>query len=134
MQRVPHFDRLLCIAYCAERLASPELIEPLDRLLSKEFIAGNTSTTPTEAGPNYHDAYAEVQLAAAALRCGSVAGGRRLVDYLEDAHSILKGFAHAELMAVSTEDLGLSSQAWGKWLTQQVKLIPVPYEDDGHVF
>ena len=134
MQRVPHFDRLLCIAYSAERLAAPELIPPLDRLLDRKFITGNTSTTPAEAGPNYHSAYVEVQLAAAAMRCGSIAGGQRLIEYLGDIHSILKLFAHGELVAVSGKDVGLAREAWREWLAKQVKLLPVPYENNGPVF
>ncbi|MBT3381431.1 MAG: FAD-dependent oxidoreductase [Lentisphaerae bacterium] len=134
MQRVPHFDRLLCIAYCAERLADPALIAPLDKLLGRRFVVGNLSSTPAEAGPNYHDAYAEVQLAAAAFRCGSKEGGRRLITYLKDLHSILKLFACAELKAASGVDLGVSPERWSTWLNQQDKLAHVPYRTDTLVF
>ena len=84
MQRVPHFDRLLCIAFALERLADDRLTQVVDRLLDKPYVGGYLSLANEDAGMNYHGAYAEVSLAAAAARCGSLKGARRLAMYLDD--------------------------------------------------
>ena len=134
MQRSPHFDRLLCIAFCADRLAEERLTPALEALLDKEYVGGNISHDLAQAGPAYHNALAEVSLAAAAARCGSVRGGLRLVGFLADAHGILSGFAQRELTAVIGHDLGRSPEPWREHLADNAQLQPLAYVDQGPVF
>ena len=130
MQRVPHFDRLLCIAFCAERLARPELVPPLDGLLDREHVGGNMTQEANEAGLKYHSAYAEVLLAAAAARCGSTKGARRLAQFLEDVHGILARFARRELCEMTGQDFGRDAGPWTAWLEGQAALTPVPVDQE----
>ncbi len=135
MQRVPHFDRLLCIAFCVERLAAPELIAPMECLLNREHIGGYLTIHDEEAaGPAYHGALAEVALAAAAARCGSRGGMKRLIDFLQDLHHILGAFARRELNAVSGVDLGRDPAAWRDWLATTWSPTSVPLEKTPRVF
>jgi len=135
MQRTPHFDRLLCIAFCAERLAAPDLITPMEFLLGREWVGGYLTRSDTAAaGPAYHGAYAEVSLAAAAARCGSRKGVERLIDFLEDLHEILSAFAQAELKAVGRIDFGRDVGAWRDWLATAWRSASVPLKATCHVF
>ena len=134
MQRVPHFDRLLCIAFALERLASGRLVTAVERLLDKPHIGGYLSRTNKNAGINYHGAYAEVSLAVAAARCGSIKGAQRLAEYLDDVHEILSAFAYQELVEMTCEDFGRHSSAWLKWLVGRETLSPVPYKGMDYVF
>ena len=134
MQRVPHFDRLLCIAFALERLADPRLVPAADRLLDRPHVTGYLSTTNDRAGLNYHGAYAEVSLAAAATRCGSVKAVTRLAAYLGDVHEILSTFAYRELCEVTGQDRGRRSAAWQEWLSEREVLIPVRYTGTQPVF
>ncbi|NLF16020.1 MAG: FAD-dependent oxidoreductase, partial [Lentisphaerae bacterium] len=81
MRRVPHFDRLLSIAFCAERLGEPCLAAPLEALLEREFVGGYAHRGLDGAGQRYQGALAEVHLAAAATRCGSLDAARRLAGF-----------------------------------------------------
>ena len=130
MQRVPHFDRLLCIAFCAERLAHPDLAPALDDLLDREHVGGNVTLSGDNAGLRYHSALAEVLLAAASTRCGSRKGARRLADYLEDVHGILARFAHRELCAVTGQDFGRDAEGWTAWIEGRPGLDSVPYDGE----
>jgi len=134
MQRVPHFDRLLCIAFALERLADPRLIPAADRLLDRPHVTGYLSTTNDRAGLNYQGAYAEVSLAAAAARCGSIRAATRLSAYLDDVHEILSLFAYHELCEVTEQDWGRSSNAWQEWLCEREGLAPVRYARTSPVF
>ncbi|MFC1714203.1 FAD-dependent oxidoreductase [Candidatus Poribacteria bacterium] len=134
MQRVPHFDRLLCIAFALERLASRRFVPSVEELLDKSYIGGYLSRTNKNAGFNYHGAYAEVSLAAAAARCGSIKGAQCLAEYLDDVHEILSTFAYQELREITCEDFGRDSSAWLKWLAGQEALSPVPYKGLDYVF
>ncbi|MCK5806466.1 MAG: FAD-dependent oxidoreductase, partial [Lentisphaeria bacterium] len=135
MQRVPHFDRLLCIAFCVERLGTTGLAAPMEWLLDREWIGGQSTRGDEDAaGPLYHSALAEVKLAAAAARCGSRKGLERLVQYLDDLHEILSAFAHQELAAVTDVDFGRDADAWTEWLATQITLPCAPLKGEQPVF
>ena len=135
MQRVPHYDRLLCLAACVERLAAPELAAPMERLLARPHIGGYCTTEDEDsAGPNYHSALAEVRLTAAAARCGSRRAAERLVVFLEDCHEILARFAHSELRAIARTDPGRSVSDWRRRLENRSPLPPAPCPDTPPVF
>jgi hypothetical protein len=134
MQRVPHFDRLLNLAFCAERLGEPRLGTALDGLLERQWIGGWGRRDGEDSGRVYHSALAEVLLAAAAARCGSRLGARRLAGFLDDVHDILASFALAELREISGQDLGRNPNAWATWLTTLETLPPCPVGATERVF
>lgn len=134
MQRVPHFDRLLSLAFCAERLGEPRLAPALDRLLDREFIGGYAGTEATDSGRRYQGALAEVLLAAAAARCGSRHGALRLTAFLDDTHAILARFAASELRAISGQDCGSDRGRWERWLHGAGSLEPRPLPAGPPVF
>jgi hypothetical protein len=141
MQRVPHFDRLLCIAFALERLANPRFIPSVESLLDKPNVRGYLSVTNEDAGLNYHGAYAEVSLAAAAARCGSVKGAQRLAEFLDDVHEILSTFAYRELREMTgTEPCpcegrdGRSSAVWLEWLADREELPSVTCSAPEYIF
>ncbi|MBN2448922.1 MAG: FAD-dependent oxidoreductase [Lentisphaeria bacterium] len=134
MQRVPHFDRLLSIAFCAERLGDPRLAPPLERLLEREWIGGWMRASIEEAGPAYHSALVEVHLAAAAARCGGRQGALRLAAFLDDIHSILRGFARRELEEITGREIEATRPAWEAWLQSPPELPPHPLPVSERVF
>jgi hypothetical protein len=134
MQRVPHFDRLLNLAFCAERLGSSLLGPALEGLLKREWIGGWLRREGDDSGRVYHSALAEVLLAAAAARCGSRPGALRLAAFLDDTHDILARFALAELRAITGQRLERERAAWESWLETAQTLSPRPLEAEATVF
>jgi len=134
MQRVPHFDRLLSIAFCAERLGHPGLAQPLEGLLQQEFVGGWMRPAVDEAGSCYYSALAEVLLAAAAARCGSRPGVLRLASFLDDVHGILVRFARNELREITGQDAGWERAAWEARLLSAPPLKPTPLPRGEPVF
>ena len=61
-------------------------------------------------------AYLEVLIARALARCGSPEGFLILINYLNDARTLLAEHAHSELVAITGQDLGKNMAAWSQWL------------------
>ncbi|NLF17621.1 MAG: hypothetical protein GX595_10230, partial [Lentisphaerae bacterium] len=78
------------------------------------------------AGQRYQGALAEVHLAAAATRCGSLDAARRLAGFCAEAHAILARFASRELQQVVGPALGPDRAAWEACLRRRRRLAPQP--------
>jgi hypothetical protein len=117
------------IAYGAERLGDPESIPVLTRLHTYPPLRNQMCLSGFQADHLPERlAYLEVLIGRALARCGSPEGFLILINYLDDVRTLLAEHAHAELVAITGEDLGKNVSAWGQWLEREGdELAPVPW-------
>ncbi|MFW6256636.1 MAG: FAD-dependent oxidoreductase, partial [Bacillota bacterium] len=134
LQRIPHYDRILNLCFCVERLADEKFISPLETLLSKPYMSGYISDNNLEAGKNYINANMEIRAARTLARCGGKKGVKVLAEYLNDVHAILVDHAYQELKEITDKDFGLDDESWNEWLETKEKLDTTPYLRRDYIF
>jgi flavin-dependent dehydrogenase len=122
-----HYVDAVCVG--AEQLGDPSAIPILKQLHNYPVFHGQVLRNGFQA--NYlkeRQAYLEVVLGRALARCGSADGLVILINFLEDARSLLAEQAHDELIAVTGRDFGKDVKAWTEWLEAEGdSLKPVPW-------
>lgn len=109
-----------------ERLAGPGAVPMLHRLHSYAPFRDQVCPQGFQADFFYErQAYLELVIGRTLARCGSLEGYAVLVNYLDDARSLLAEHAHSELKAISGQDLGKDAEAWHRWLARQKFNLPV---------
>jgi len=125
--RIPHYDRILSLAFSLERLADIKAIPALENLIEKPYIGGYAQKHDIYAGGLYISAYLEICLARALARCGSKKGALLLSEYMDDVQAILSDHAYNELKEIFGLDLGEDSLKWREWIMNQKALPVKPY-------
>ena len=115
------FGYVHSLAYVSERLADPESIPLLRRLLTDNAFQGvrvSRNDDPRRCTDPVRErfAYLELSLGRALARCGHRRGWEILIDYLDDARSFLFRSALHELRELSGRDFEYDTGAWKKWL------------------
>jgi hypothetical protein len=117
------------IAYGAERMGDRAARSVLTQLHSHPLFHNHMVTSSFQ--PEFRGerlAYLEVLIGRALARCGGPKGYLILINYLDDVRTLLAEHAHAELVAISGEDLGKNVAAWCQWLERKGDdLEPVPW-------
>lgn len=122
--RVPHYDRILSLAFSLERLADPKAAPALECLIDRPYIGGYVSKEDLYAGGSYLSAYLEICVARALARCGSQKGALLLADYMEDVQAVLSDHAYHEIKEITGQDLGKDAVQWKEWIKAQ-EILPV---------
>ncbi len=117
------------VCFGAERLATPELIPLLRRLLNYQPFHNKYSYDGFQADyVQERQAYLEIVIARALARCGSPEGFVVLINYLNDSRALLAEHAHTELKSITGEQYGKSVADWSEWLESRGdQLVPVPW-------
>lgn len=100
--KTPFYYRLMNIAFAAAHRADPRLAPALEKLLAREGVTGYAVPLASHERPRFMLAHIEVQLARAAVRCGSSLGRSVLEAYLNDKHSFFREAARRELAAAAS--------------------------------
>lgn len=109
---VPFHNRILNLAFYAERVPDPVFIKGFEELLKDENVGGFKTTEYQKVRWRVFGATLELSVAAAMARCGSRAGYLLLTDYLEDIHYLFKKFAAEELQSITKMNYGYDSKRW----------------------
>ncbi|MFC1715290.1 FAD-dependent oxidoreductase [Candidatus Poribacteria bacterium] len=117
------------ISYAMERLADPEGIPALERLLDDPAIRGHVlprGSDPRRCVDHIYGRYGylELCLARALARCGLPRGYQILINYLDDQRLYLSRSALNELMELSDQDFGFSIDDWRNWLANVSQPLP----------
>ncbi len=120
------------VAYALERLALPEGIPPLVRLLGEPALSNRRlarDADPRRGADHVAErcAYLELALSRALARCGDPRGYDRLASCLEDQRLYLCRSARLELRELTGEDLGFDAAAWRAWLAENPQPQPRPF-------
>ena len=117
------------LCYGAERLGNPAARPILRKLHSYLIFRDHASAVETPG--DWLDerlAHLELLIGRSLARCGDPEGYIVLINYLTEPRALLAEHAHAELAAITSQDLGKDMAAWGEWLEQQGDaLSPAPW-------
>ena len=111
---IPFHNRILNLAFYAERVPDRDFIAGFENLLKDENVGGFKTTEYQAVRWRVFGASLELAVAAAMARCGSRTGFNVLSDYMEDVHYIFKKFAAGELASITNKDLGYDKEKWMK--------------------
>jgi len=115
----------------AERLGDPAAIPILEQIHS--HLTLQNQHTRSRFQPDFfqeRQAFLELTIGRAMARCGSAAGYRVLIAYLDDTRALLAEHAHTELREITNEDFGKDAGAWSSWLaTPNSEFQPVPMRE-----
>lgn len=118
------------VCYIAERIASAELIPPLQQM--HRYTPFHSQMRYEGFQPDYIPerlAYLELVIGRTLARCGSADGYVILISYLNDNRALLAEHAHTELVAITGEDYGKDTERWANWLELHGDDLPrVPYQ------
>jgi hypothetical protein len=121
-----YYVQTICLV--AERLGLPCAVPILLALHRKPGLHGLKSRERQDGIMDERMGYLEVAIGRALARCGSPAGARLLIGFLDDSRRRLAEHARAELAAISGRDLGLAAAAWRRWLKKSGRrLRPRPW-------
>lgn len=109
---IPFHNRILNLAFFAERVPDPMFIKGFENLLKDENVGGFKTTEYQKVRWRVFGATLELSVAAAMARCGSRTGYLLLTDYLEDIHYLFKKFAREELTKLTNQDKGYDKEKW----------------------
>ncbi len=109
---IPFHNRILNLAFYAERVPDVSLISGFENLLKDENVGGFKTTEYQVVRWRVFGATLELAVAAAMARCGSRTGFQLLMDYMEDVHYLFKKFASEELASITKKDLGYDTEKW----------------------
>ena len=121
-QLVPCFNRIFNLCFCIERIPDKIFISGLDQLFEDPHLGGYKSNEYQQVRWRVYGANLEVYMAAADARSGSKKGVERLIDYLTDAHSVFRHFAHDELVAIFHKDLEYDTHRWSQYANQKIRI------------
>jgi ribulose 1,5-bisphosphate synthetase/thiazole synthase len=127
LHKIAHYDRILALCFCAERIPNENLIKAFEQLLEKPFIGGHIIKDKNGDMEHYMSAYLELIIARTAARCGSKKAIELLIEYTNDVHSILSNNATKELKEIMGNNFGVDIKDYKENLIKLDKVPPKPY-------
>ncbi len=122
------------VCYGIERLAERDCIPILERFYRHSTLSNQTRKAGVEADYfKERQAMLDLGIARALASCGSKRGCTILVQYLDDARSLLAEQAHSELKRVTGKDFGKNQEDWLAYLAsinEDIQPAPVTIKLD----
>jgi flavin-dependent dehydrogenase len=121
-RRVPNYDRIICLCFSIERVATFQAIPALQSLLEKQHLSGHLAKHDKDADKGYASAYLELVIARTLAKCGGGNGLHVLANYLKDVRAVLSDHAHSELVRIANVDFGKNVGLWTEWINKHAPI------------
>lgn len=121
LRLIPYHNRITNLCFYIERMPDRIFIAGLEKLLTDENIKGFRTTEYNNTRWRVFRADLELYIAAALARCGSKASVEILIDYLDEVHSNLRGFACSELKNLFGQDFGYDTSGWKNYINNKIQ-------------